>query len=148
MESTDKQSNLTTLRRIRPATTDDAAACAAIYAPYVTGSAITFETEPPSVETMAARIAAASETHAWLVLEQDDEVRGYAYAGVYNPRAAYRWSCEISVYLDLDHRQSGGGRALYDELLPLLRQRGYRRVIAGVDAAEPGKRPAARALRL
>jgi len=57
---------------VRDATPDDAALCAAIYAPYVTGSVITFESEPPDAGAMAERIAAAQVKHAWLVAE-----RGY-----------------------------------------------------------------------
>ncbi|NEK84764.1 N-acetyltransferase [Blastococcus saxobsidens] len=117
---------------VRDATTDDAAACAAIYAPYVTGTAITFELEPPSEEQMAERIAAAQRAHAWLVLEDDGVVVGYAYAGPYKERAAYRWSCEVSVYLDGGRRRRGGGRALYEALFATLADRGYRTAVAGM----------------
>jgi L-amino acid N-acyltransferase YncA len=114
---------------IRTATPEDAAACAAIYAPYVTDSAISFETEAPTAEQMADRIARAI---AWFVLEDDGHVAGYAYAGPFHPRAAYRWSCEVSVYLEPGRRRTGAGRALYDVLLPHLTERGYRSAIAGM----------------
>jgi L-amino acid N-acyltransferase YncA len=117
-------------RRVRDATPQDAAACASVYAPYVTGTAITFESVPPTVGEMAERIADAQRTHAWLVLEQDDEVVGYAYGGAFRPRAAYRWSCEVSVYLALDRRGAGGGTALYDALLVRLAARGFRTAVA------------------
>ncbi|MGY1826603.1 N-acetyltransferase family protein [Blastococcus sp. SYSU DS0541] len=117
---------------VRDATVADAAACAAIYAPYVTGTAITFETEPPTAEQMAGRIAAALRTHAWLVLEDDGAVVGYAYAGPYKERAAYRWSCEVSVYLAEGRGRRGGGRALYAALFERLARRGYRTAIAGM----------------
>ncbi|MBS0254049.1 MAG: GNAT family N-acetyltransferase, partial [Proteobacteria bacterium] len=74
---------------IRAAEAADGAACAAIYAPYVRETAITFELEPPGAEEMAARIEAASTRHSWLVLEVDGAVIGYAHAGPHNPRAAY-----------------------------------------------------------
>ena len=61
---------------VRDATVHDAAACAAIYATYVTGTAITFESDPPDEAEVAARIAAALRTHAWLVLEQDIAITG------------------------------------------------------------------------
>ncbi|MBB5982842.1 GNAT family N-acetyltransferase [Kribbella solani] len=122
---------------VRDAMASDAAACAAIYAPYVTGTAITFEIEPPSVAEMAARIAAARKTHAWLVLELDDQVIGYAYAGPMKPRAAYRWSCEVSVYLEQGRRRTGGGRALYEALFDRLAARGYRTAIAGMTLPNP-----------
>lgn len=119
--------------KVRDASEHDAEACAAIYAPYVTDTAITFETEPPTPDEMAARITTANATHAWLVLEDDDgTVVGYAYGGPFKARAAYRWSCEVSVYLTLGMRRSGGGRALYTALLERLAQRGYRTVAAGM----------------
>ena len=114
---------------IRPATRDDAAACAAIYSPYVTDTAISFETEPPSAAQMATRIESSI---AWFVLEDDGRVVGYAYAGRFHPRAAYRWACEVSVYLEQGRRRTGAGRALYDVLLPHLAGRGYRMAIAGM----------------
>ncbi|WP_346621024.1 N-acetyltransferase family protein [Blastococcus montanus] len=117
---------------VRDATVDDAAACAAIYAPYVTDTAITFETEPPTVEQMAGRITAALRAHAWLVLEDDGRVVGYAYGGPYKERAAYRWSCEVSVYLEAGRRRGGGGRALYGALFERLAARGYRTVVTGM----------------
>jgi L-amino acid N-acyltransferase YncA len=117
---------------VREATLDDAAACAAIYAPYVDDTAVSFELEAPSVEAMGERIATALERHAWLVLEDGGEVVGYAYGGAFAPRAAYRWACEVSVYLAMGRRRTGGGRALYEVLLPRLAARGYRRAMAGM----------------
>ncbi|AEG44753.1 GNAT family N-acetyltransferase [Isoptericola variabilis] len=140
---------------IRPARLDpaglaaDAAACAAIYAPYVTGTSTSFEEVPPSAEEMAARIAACSATHAWLVAERphgeqpngeqpngerrDGEILGYAYGSAYRARPAYRWTAEVTVYLAHDApRRTGAGRALYDALLTRLAERGYHRAMAGV----------------
>ena len=117
---------------VRDATTADAAACAAIYAPYVTGTAITFETVPPGPDEMAGRIAAALVSHAWVVLEDEGRVRGYAYGSQFKPRPAYRWSCEVSVYLELGRRRSGAGRALYDALFDRLVARGFRTAVAGM----------------
>jgi len=127
-------------RVIRDATPADAAACAAIYAPYVTGTAISFETEPPSEDEMARRIGAALRSHAWLVLEEAGRVVGYAYGVPFNPRPAYRWAAQVSVYLEPGLRRRGGGRALYEALLTRLAERGYRSVLAGMalpnDASE------------
>jgi phosphinothricin acetyltransferase len=117
---------------VRDATLDDAQACAAVYAPYVLGSVATFETRPPSLEEMAARIASAQQQHAWLVLEQNGLVVGYAYGGPFKARPAYRWICEVSVYLAEDRRGSGGGRLLYEALLARLAGRGYRTAAAGM----------------
>jgi phosphinothricin acetyltransferase len=112
--------------------TADAAACAAIYAPYVTGTVVTFETEPPSADEMAARIETASSSYAWFVLEQQGRVVGYAYGGRFHARPAYRWAAEVSVYLEPGRRRTGGGRALYEALLARLRERGFRIAIAGM----------------
>jgi L-amino acid N-acyltransferase YncA len=117
---------------VRPGAAADAAACVAIYRPYVLDSVITFELDVPTVETMAARIGAARETYEWLVLEVDGDIFGYAYAQPLNPRPAYRWSVETSVYLARDRVRSGGGRKLYAELLARLVRRGYRRAFAGI----------------
>jgi L-amino acid N-acyltransferase YncA len=92
---------------IRDATPEDGAACAAVYAPYVTDTATTFEYEPPTPAEMAERIAKAQKDHAWVVAEDDGRVMGYAYAGRYKERAAYRWACEVSVYLEQGRRRNG-----------------------------------------
>ncbi|WP_370963358.1 N-acetyltransferase family protein [Amycolatopsis sp. cg9] len=114
---------------IRDATTLDAAACAAIYAPYVTDTVISFETEAPGTAEMARRITAA---HAWFVLEDDGHLAGYAYATPFAARAAYQWSCETSIYLERGRRRTGAGRALYETLFARLRERGFRRAFAGM----------------
>lgn len=117
---------------VRDATERDAGACAAIYAPYVTDTAITFEVDPPPPAEMAARIAAAARTHAWVVLEERGRVLGYAYGAPFKSRAAYRWSCEVSVYLDPARQRAGGGRALYRALFARLAARGFRTAVAGM----------------
>jgi phosphinothricin acetyltransferase len=117
---------------VRPASGEDAAACAQIYAPYVTETAITFESDPPSAAEMARRITAARQSHAWLVLEDRGRVVGYAYGTTLHPRPAYRWACEVSVYLELGRRRTGGGRALYSALFERLQERGFRVAVAGM----------------
>lgn len=118
-------------RVVRDARDDDGAACAGIYAPYVTATAVTFELVPPTAAQMSARIAAAQHGHAWLVLEHEGAVVGYAYGGPYEERAAYRWACEVSVYLEPGRRRRGDGRALYEALLARLAGRGLRTAVAG-----------------
>src|SRR4051794_36518374 len=120
---------------VRSATDADATACAAIYAPYVTDTAVSFEEEPPTAAEMARRIASA---HDWLVLLDGGRVVGYAYAATFHPRAAYRWACEVSVYLERGFEGRGGGRALYGVLLPRLAERGFRTAIAGMTLPNPG----------
>lgn len=117
---------------VRDALPADAARCAEIYAPYVRDTAISFEDHPPDAAELARRIAAAQHEHAWLVLEDAGGVTGYAYAGPFMSRAAYRWSATVSVYLDGARRRSGGGRALYAALFDRLAGQGIRTVLAGV----------------
>jgi L-amino acid N-acyltransferase YncA len=119
-------------RLIRDAIAGDAGRCAAIYGPYVAETVISFEDEAPDAGEMARRIAAAAERHAWLVLEEAGEVVGYAYGGPHAARAAYRWACEVSVYLEMGRRRTGAGRALYEVLLSRLADRGYRTACAGM----------------
>lgn len=115
---------------IRGATVQDAAACAAIYSPYVKSTAITFELDAPTEGEMAARISAASSTHAWLIAEEESthDVLGYAYAGSFHPREAYRFSCSASVYLAPQAMGRGLGKALYVQLIEALRRKGYYQV--------------------
>jgi L-amino acid N-acyltransferase YncA len=117
---------------VRDASERAAEACAAIYAPYVTDTAITFESDPPLPTEMAERIAIAARTHAWVVLENEGRVVGYAYGGPFNSRVAYRWSCEVSVYIEQGRRRTGGGRALYNALFARLTERGFRTAVAGM----------------
>jgi L-amino acid N-acyltransferase YncA len=119
---------------IRDATADDAAAIAAIYAPLVTDSIVSFEEDPPSAEEMADRIAAS---HVWLVAEDDGEVVGYAYGARFHPRAAYRWSTEASIYLAPEARGRGTGKRLVAELLVRLKAMGFVNVFGGTSLPNP-----------
>lgn len=131
---------------VRDASAADAAGCAAIYAPYVEQTAISFETTAPSADDMVARIAAAQREHVWVVLEEHGQVVGYAYAGPYKARAAYRWSCEVSVYVARGRHRSGAGRMLYEALFARLADRGYRTAVAGMTLPNPGSEGLHRAL--
>jgi len=101
---------------IRPAAPDDAPALLAIYAPYVTGTAITFEYEVPTPAEFRRRIETTLRTHPYLVLERDGEILGYAYTGQLGSRAAYAWAAETSIYLRQDCRRGGLGTRLYHAL--------------------------------
>ncbi|MGI9408828.1 MAG: arsinothricin resistance N-acetyltransferase ArsN1 family B [Hyphomicrobiaceae bacterium] len=117
---------------IRPATTSDAASIAAIYAPIVEHTAISFEEAPPAANEMAQRIAATLERFAYLVADEDGAVMGYAYAGAHRARPAYRWSVDVSVYVGDTARGKGVGKALYTDLLSRLEQAGYHAAFAGI----------------
>ena len=118
--------------KIRVAAEQDAQAVAAIYAPIVRDSTISFEVEPPTSEEMAKRIARTLETHPWLVAERDGQVIGYAYAGRHRDRAAYRWSVDVTAYVGEGARRMGAGRALYDRLIVILKKQGFHSAYAGI----------------
>jgi phosphinothricin acetyltransferase len=115
---------------IRLATSGDAVRVAAIYRPYVTESAISFETDAPAREEMAQRMASA--IGPWLVFEEGRKVVGYAYGSKHRERAAYAWSADVSVYVDAASHRTGIGRALYGSLLALLRLQGFYTAHAGI----------------
>ena len=121
---------------LRPATLADAAAVAAVYAPYVRDTVISFESVPPDEAEMGARIARTLPRFPWLVVE-DARVRGFAYAGAHRERTAYRWSVDVSVYVDLGARRTGLGRQLYGALLGLLGEQGYAQAFAGITLPNP-----------
>ena len=117
---------------IRPAADHDAAAVAAIYAPYVEHTAISFEEQAPSPGDMAARIAKCRARWQWLAAELDGAVVGFAYGSQHRERAAYRWSVEVSAYVSRDHHRKGIGRALYDALFADLADKGFCNAFAGI----------------
>jgi phosphinothricin acetyltransferase len=119
--------------RIRMARAEDAAQIAAIYAPYVTGAATSFELEPPDAVEMSARIESVLALTPWLVCAGDDGVLvGYAYAARHRERAAYRWSVDTTVYVRADRHRRGAGAALYRALFALLRLQGFYVAHAGI----------------
>lgn len=120
------------MQRIRLATLADAERVAAIYAPNVTESAISFETEPPSAADMRRRIETYGAFAPWLVLEDERGIAGYAYASAHRDRAAYRWAVDVSAYVDGAQHRRGIGRALYTTLLRLLPLQGLCVAHAGI----------------
>jgi L-amino acid N-acyltransferase YncA len=117
---------------VRPASAQDAAACLTIYRPYVQNTAISWEIDVPTVGEMAARIEGIRATHEWLVLERDDQIIGFAYGQPLKRLAAFQWSAETGVYVDVQHHRAGAGRELYTQLLRRLPERGYRHAFAGI----------------
>ena len=116
---------------IRPATPADAAAIAAIYAPQVLAGTASFETEAPDAAEMAARLARVhGNGWPWLVWDADGDLLGYAYASQFRDRAAYRATCENSIYVAADAARQGVGRALLLALCDAARAAGFREMIA------------------
>ena len=125
---------------VRPSTPADLKAIHAIYAHAVQHGTGTFEIEVPTVEEMARRRDdLLSKGMPWLVAEQGDRVIGYAYAGPFRPRPAYRFSVEDSIYLDPDAQGRGVGRLLLAELLARCQSAGARQMLAVIgDSANLG----------
>jgi phosphinothricin acetyltransferase len=121
---------------IRSASADDADQIAAIYAPYVRDTPISFEIVPPSGEEMRQRISALTATYPWLVCAADT-VLGYAYASRHRERAAYQWSVDVSVYVRTDAHRRGIGRALYAALLRIVTAQGFYRAYGGITLPNP-----------
>ncbi len=107
----------------------DARGCAALYAPYVRDTAISFEYDAPSADQMAERISAA---YAWLVAVEGEGIVGYAYGSRHAERAAYRWSADVAVYVDPRRHRRGIGRMLYEQLIRRLRDVGLWTLCAGI----------------
>lgn len=121
---------------IRPATSRDAEALAAIYAPVVSETTASFETEPPDAAEVRRRMTARPRL-PWLVAEDDGTPAGYAYASPHRSRAGYRWAAECSVYVAEDRHRQGVGRALYDSLIRTVRELGYVTLHAGIALPNP-----------
>ena len=127
---------MTTPITLRLVTAADAATLAAIYAPYVRETAISFEYEPPTVEEFTRRIEEVLEKFPYLAAVSDGEIVGYAYAHPYGVRKAYSHSVELSVYVRRDCRGLGAGRRLYEAMEVLLKAQNVTNLyalVAGVD---------------
>ena len=118
--------------RLRRADLSDASAIAAIYAPYVVSTVISFELEPPSETEMRARIVEISATHPWLVADDGGHIAGYVYGSQHRARAAYQWSADVTAYLHPDYQRKGLGRRLYGALFALLERQGFHSLYAGI----------------
>lgn len=116
---------------IRPAAASDLPAITAIYRQAVEQGTASFELTAPSLQEMMRRFATLTERDfPYLVASRDDEVVGYAYAGPYRPRPAYRFTVENSVYLAPAAQRCGIGTQLLRRLIEECEARGYRQMIA------------------
>ena len=111
---------------IRIAEEADVPAILAIYAPYILSTTFTFEYEVPTEDAFLDRFRTITARYPWLVWEENGEILGYAHGSAPFQRAAFRWSCEASVYLHPEARGRGIGRALYTALEKLLAYQGHR----------------------
>jgi phosphinothricin acetyltransferase len=117
--------------RVRPATLADLEAVQAIYGHHVLNGLGTFEEVPPPLDEIAQRHAAVrARGLPWLVAELEGQVKGYAYAGPFRPRAAYRYTVEDSVYVAPDAMGRGVGRALLEAVIARCEAMGLRQMVA------------------
>ena len=118
---------------VRTAGPHDASAIARIYNHYIAESVSTFEVDAVSADDMRGRIEELqSKSMPWLVAERDANFVGYAYAGFWHARPAYRFSTEVTVYLDQAATGHGIGSALYERLLEIVRDAGFHVAIGGI----------------
>ncbi len=120
---------MVTIRAARP---EDAGAIAAIYAPYVLGGTVSFESEAPDARAIRTRMAASDGLYPWIVAaagEDDAGVLAYAYATRFRDRPAYRWTVETSVYVAGAVQGQGIGRLVYEALIDTLRAQGFMQAI-------------------
>jgi len=116
---------------IRPAQEIDLPAITAIYAQAVREGTATFELDPPDISEMTRRFRALNDGgFPYFTAVLDGRIAGYAYAGPYRPRPAYRFTVENSVYLDPISHRRGIGLRLMQELIPACTARGFRQMIA------------------
>ena len=116
--------------KIRSATPEDSKELLKIYAYYVENTAISFEYDVPGESEFRGRIENTLRKYPYLVLEEDGIIQGYAYAGVFKGRAAYDYSCEVSIYVDHNVKRRGYGRSLYAALEERLRMQGIHNMYA------------------
>lgn len=130
---------------IRPAAAADIARIQPIYAHAVMHGTASFELEPPDEAEMARRFAAiAAAGYPCLVADESGALLGYAYAGAYRPRPAYRHTVEDSIYVAPGAQGRGVGRALLEALIADCTARGFRQMVAvigdGTGASAPSRR--------
>lgn len=122
---------------IRPAASADLPAIHAIYAHHVVHGTGTFEEAAPSIEAMAERMTAVTSLGLpWLVDEADGVLRGYAYAGPFRTRSAYRYTVEDSVYVAPDAMGQGVGKALLAAVIEHCRAMGVQEILAVIGDSE------------
>lgn len=117
---------------VRDAVMEDAVRILEIYDYYVRNTAITFEYDTPALDEFKGRMERTMRRYPYLVVLRDGRVEGYAYAGAFVGRAAYDWSCEMTIYLDHNAQKCGMGRALYEALEKALYDMGILNLYACV----------------
>ena len=122
--------------KIREATIYDAEELLKIYSYYVENTAVSFEWTVPTLEKFQQRIVRTKKKYPYLVAEIENKIVGYAYAGSFIGREAYKFSSELTIYLDKNFRGQGIGRKLYTELEKILKLQGITNIYACIGYPE------------
>lgn len=123
---------------VREAVRGDLPRITAIYREAVLHGTATYELDPPAQDEMGRRFdALMAGGYPWLVAEDEAEIVGYAYAGPFRPRPAYRFIVEDSVYLAPEAQGRGVGRALMAALIDRCREAGFRQIVAVIGDGHP-----------
>jgi phosphinothricin acetyltransferase len=123
---------------VRDAAESDLSAVLRIYAHHVAHSLASFEEVPPSIEEMLARRGAiVSAGLPYLVATRSGEIVGYAYAGRFHSRAAYRYTIENSIYVSHAFHGQGIGKALLGALISRCEAGPWRQMIALIGDSNP-----------
>jgi len=117
---------------IRPIETRDIPRVCDIYNHYVLTTNASFEIDPVTVEEMERRVLEFTSMFPYLVYEDGGEVLGFCYASKWRPRLAYRYTAEVTIYLDEEHLGQGIGKQLYKELFASLQALGFHSLIAAI----------------
>lgn len=125
-----------TCATVRKATAEDAPRLVEIYSYYVEKTAVSFEYVTPSPDEFRERMVNTMQKYPYLVIEDKEKILGYAYAGAFAERAAYDWSCELSIYLDKEARRHGLGRQLYEAIEAELKRMGILNLYACIASTE------------
>ncbi|GAB3231954.1 GNAT family N-acetyltransferase [Glycomyces halotolerans] len=123
---------------VRLARPDDMPAACAIVNHHIAHGTANLRTEPQAEDEWRRDLAEYAERYPWLVAEEGGEVVGLAYAKPWNPRGAYAWTAESTIYIGDGRTGKGVGRALYGRLFAMLERQGFRSVMAGVTSPNPG----------
>lgn len=109
-----------------------------IYNPYIEKTTITYEYDTLSREAFLARINSIVKDYPYIVIEDDGEVVGYAYASSFNERSAYQWDADLAIYLDMSKRNKGMGSVLFAKLLDILEKMGFINAYSLIDIPNGG----------
>lgn len=115
--------------KIRNITPEDYGKCTEIYNWYIENTTATLEMEPLSVEEFSARAESIRKDFPYIVCENEGRVIGYAYLSWFNEREGYRYTADLSIYLDNSFRGHGAGTALYRRLEEMGRKYGFTSIV-------------------